>query len=67
MKEMENFRTYISPHFNEKYRLIIVNKLTENNSNTVVKRVAISDLPEVNKFMKEMKMLTNAGWICYYE
>ena len=35
MKEKENFRTNTFPEFNEKYRLIIVNELTETYSNTV--------------------------------
>ena len=45
---------------------MIVNKLTENSLNIVVIRAAITNL-EVNEFTNELKMLTNAGWIYYYE
>ena len=69
MKEMENFRTHIYPHshFNEKYRLIIEKELTENNLNTLGLRAVTSNLLEVKEFVNELKLLTNAGRIYYYE
>ena len=67
MKEKENFRTNTFPEFNEKYRLIIVNELTENKSNTVVIRGVISNSFEVNEFVNELKLLTNVECIYYYE
>ena len=58
--EIYSFKSY------EKYRLIIVNE-QKANSNTVVMRATISNFIERNKFVDKLKMLTNTGWIYYFE